>query len=263
MMSWAYWVMGSNDRDSTIKTRRVLHDRHLICDGAWQGQPAFILGGGPSINVHGFRISDIQSKGKIIVTNRALALPVFPDLWVWMDHGMKNAILSGVLGEYVRIRFHEYPGPCITRINIHKPQVLGDDEKIFAIGFRHGVGLGPTFHKAYMSNNTGHWALNLAYCLGADPIILFGFDLQGGPNNKQVWWHDGYAFDPRVGQDVYAPMKERFEALADDLNKERTVWNCSPGTALGCFEVVGSLDTLFERLDEWKSPVPTAISHTS
>lgn len=60
-------------------------------------------------------------------------------------------------------------------------------------------------------SNSGMGALNLALCLGADPIYFLGFDMIGGADGLQTWHHQPY---PRVERGaVYYDFAKAFEQL--------------------------------------------------
>src|SRR5690606_31353280 len=83
----------------------------------------------------------------------------------------------------------------------------------------------------------GSSAINLAYLLGANPIILLGFDMRDMPMDrwKEGNWHDRHLLPPLEGQ-----RREKFipilEGMAVDLARVGvTVLNCNPRSALRCF----------------------------
>ncbi len=209
-------------------------------DNAWKNQPAILLGGGPSIGRIGFRISELQGKGRIIACNRALELPLEPDIWVWMDRPLYHNMQVGKFGAWAQYRMATYTGPRITRSGAKHP------DEVIELGYTPGARLGPSFNAACIANNTGFWALNLAYCLGCEPIILFGYDLQPDAG-KQCWWHKGYGKTP--SSSPYDRMRKHIEGIAPDLKAAgRRVWNCSSATAITTYEIVEELDEILGRL---------------
>jgi hypothetical protein len=97
-----------------------------------------------------------------------------------------------------------------------------------------------------VTGNSGFWALNLAYCLGCDPIILFGYDLNP-VNGKQGWWHPGYGSDPSASP--YNKMRQHIEGISPELKAAgRRIWNCSPGSSISTIEIVDTIDEVLARL---------------
>lgn len=193
-----------------------------VPQGAWAGQAAFILGGGPSLK--GFDPECLRGKGKVIAVNNAgLDLCPWADVLFWADKRWLD---------WNHDRLHLHTGEWkVTRKQPHIP--LDSDVKYLA-------------HKPFRLT---HWpdrlggrcggssAINLAYLLGANPIILLGFDMRDMPMDrwKEGNWHDRHLLPPLEGQ-----RREKFipilEGMAVDLARVGvTVLNCNPRSALRCF----------------------------
>jgi hypothetical protein len=98
---------------------------------------------------------------------------------------------------------------------------------------KRGEGLGR--EKAiHWGANSGYQAINLAYLWGATRILLLGYDCKT-INGKAHW----FGQHPQ-GLNRNQPLdewKRNFPQLAADLEAEGVeVINCSPDTALDCFE---------------------------
>ena len=94
----------------------------------------------------------------------------------------------------------------------------------------------------YHGRNSGFGALQLAVCLGANPIYLLGFDMTLGKGGKSHF-HSGYAMGLKAPKlQAYA---ENFARVAP-LIKERgiEVVNLSPSSALECFPKVQAAEVL-------------------
>jgi len=90
--------------------------------------------------------------------------------------------------------------------------------------------------------NSGYQAIGLAYALGADRIILIGYDMQhtGGARH----WHGDHPDGLKNAQGVEKWVKH-FESLAVDLEGEGIeVVNCTIETALTCFQRADLRDVL-------------------
>jgi hypothetical protein len=80
--------------------------------------------------------------------------------------------------------------------------------------------------------NSGHGALNLAYLFGACRILLLGFDLTGARGHNWHAEHTAHANEAR-----FSIWIERFGEAATELRRLGVeVLNCSPGSALTCFD---------------------------
>lgn len=90
--------------------------------------------------------------------------------------------------------------------------------------------------------NSGYQAIGLAYHLGADRIVLIGYDMQH--TNGRTHWHGDH---PSGLTNAFGIEKwvKNFSALAKDLKEEGVeVVNCSIETALTCFPRADLRDVL-------------------
>jgi hypothetical protein len=77
--------------------------------------------------------------------------------------------------------------------------------------------------------NGGHQALNIAYHFKPKKIILLGYDMKG-----KHWFGD---HPGRLkSNSPYGQWVENFRHIAREITKEVEVINCSPDSALDCFE---------------------------
>lgn len=90
--------------------------------------------------------------------------------------------------------------------------------------------------KLHLGGNSGYQAVNLAYLMGAEKIILLGFDMQRTDGKEH--WHGRHV----NGLNRCSPYKtfvKNFDALAADLKQEGIpVLNATRQTALNCFNKV-------------------------
>lgn len=88
--------------------------------------------------------------------------------------------------------------------------------------------------------NGGYGGAHIAIHLGCDPILLCGFDMKGGH------WHGRHPEPLRdAGEGIFPRWIARFETLARELAKrDKTVLNCTPGSALRCFPMIQLEDAL-------------------
>jgi hypothetical protein len=230
-----------------------------LADGLWADQPTVVLGGGPSL----CKVGDIAQLDnlncRVIAINRAIELPVKADIWCWLDAHFYEWAVSGELGMLMELVAGSYTGLRLTRTSNHSPApktcacascgaYRALPEQIGRLSWSPGHALGPSIAGgACVGRTTGFWALNLAYCLGGDPIFLFGYDCHG-KDGEEDWWHDGY---PRKRRDerTYKGMRDEFEQAAGRcLEEGRDVYNVSPGTTIKGFHVLDSIGEMAEVL---------------
>ena len=229
-------ILGSSNIRSRTSTRPHAEiaaplDRQLnfiLQDNMWKGLPAFVVGGGPSLK--NFDWSRLRGE-PVIGINRAYEY-CDPAVIFSMDSRFYANILVGRYGPLARDKFQTYrSGIKVWLDNNATPY----REDVF-IAKCPGRDAWPTRVADGLGGgaNSGYGALNLAYVLGADPIYLLGFDMHGGPDGRQQWFHTGHP-DVR-DENVYVQFREAFERIAPRLAVEnRTVINLNPDSALTCF----------------------------
>lgn len=195
--------------------------------GAWKGEPAFILGGGPSLPVG--RINALRGHGRVIAVNNAYEIAPWADLLYFADVGWFRWNKDNLAG---------FPGlEKVTRQKLPRNDMnigLVRHDKVSALSRDPG---------AVAGHCGGANAINLAFLHGADPIVLLGFDMRHGN------WHDRHQRKAAAGVYVekFIPAIER---MATELEREGVaVLNATPGSALRCFPVV-TLDDVLDRLRE-------------
>jgi len=200
---------------------------NILEDDEWKGQRCFIIGGGPSLK--GFDFSRL--KGELVIgVNRAYE-KIDCTIMFSMDSRYYQWITRGELKGRARDKFINFKGYKIW-LNASRYQFPKD---IYQLGWVGGEGFSWSLKNGLGGgSNSGFGALNLAVCLGANPIYLLGFDMKGN-NGKQAWWHEGYPM--RQPNEVYAKFIERFSRVAPELKQKKIkVINLNPNSALRCFE---------------------------
>lgn len=189
--------------------------------GAWKGSPCFIVGGGPSLK--GFEFGRLKGRLSIAV-NRAFEVVPSAAILFSMDSLYYRWALQHPETSFSRFRglkvwldTYGFPYEGVHLVKSAGPEGLS----------------GSLENGLYHGNNSGYAALNLAVCLGANPIYLLGFDLNAGARGLDHF-HSGYPMktpDYKVRRYI-----ENFMRLAPML-KERgvDVVNLSPCSALECF----------------------------
>lgn len=218
---------------------RMLPD--ILPDESWKDQRCFIIGGGESLK--GFDFSKLKNE-LVIGVNRAYEAMPCPINYA-MDHNLFRWIIGGELGREAKKKFEDFKGipVWLDSAGYDYPKgifilnKLGNHKKSFSMkdGLRSGT-------------NAGFGALNLAVCLGANPIYLLGFDMKGR-EGKATWWHDGY---PEIqGDKIYESFIFEFKRIAVELKKKNVqVINLNPESRLKCFKF-----GKFEDIKPIKRPV--------
>lgn len=230
----------------------------IISDNAWKGQPCYIVAGGPSLTKFNWNLL----KGKLTIgINRAYE-KFDPNIIFGMDPKFVRWVLMGKYGDRARMKFLDSPGLKIW-LNIRGEHIPGDiyilkckdnyvlGRRAFPFTMKNGIGHG---------NNSGYAALNLAACLGANPIYLLGYDMQ--KEGDRTHWHDGH---PDVWPDhVPQSFKKLFIPAAKALKQNGVeVINLNPGSGLDCFpkkplSTVLNIENMGEREVAKFGPIPEA-----
>jgi len=203
----------------------------VLPDGAWKNKPCFIVGGGPSLKDFNWHLL----KGKrTIGINRAFE-KFEPTVMFSMDTRFLKWLLNDKYGSSARDRFLSLRSyrvwlctytvklpDYIYIVKVYRHYRAG--LKAFTESLKEGIGHG---------NNSGYAALNLAACLGGNPIYLLGFDCKF--SNGKTHWHDGH---PAPQSEKVINGFVRFFEKSASIIKARgiRVINLCPDSALNCFE---------------------------
>lgn len=83
------------------------------------------------------------------------------------------------------------------------------------------------------SYNSGMLSILLAYSLGAENIILLGFDCS---IERGYHWHGKHKGMNNPNNFVINRWVDDFNNISEEINGNTNVINCSPGTRLECFK---------------------------
>jgi hypothetical protein len=200
-------------------------------------EPIYIIGGGSSLI--GFDFDRL--KDKITIGCNKAAFIANTTYLAFFD---KNFLTE------CREQIEEFPGIVITMEDDHivleeRSNEL-DRETIICPHWKHRyqelsetrltpLGVSERFSDGVNTGgNSGFFALNIAYLMGANPIYLLGMDMQFGYGGKK-WFYKGV--DINGGERQYEHMKQAFEygAIFFDQKKVK-VYNCSPISRLKGYE---------------------------
>lgn len=197
---------------------------------AWLGERCFILGGGPSLTAAD--VNTIRGRGRVIAINNAWELAPWADMlyfadrqwWVW------NAE-----------RLHAFPGRIVTRTAVVERdggpwQRVEQVKRAVPSANPARPSVGAEALSPHPSRVAG-WcgganAINLAWALGCEPIVLLGFD--GGAGN----WHTQHQRETPEGW-LSRHSRPALVAMANEMRRVgcESVVNCSRRTDLDCFRV--------------------------
>lgn len=197
----------------------------VMPDGAWRGQPCFILAGGPSLI--GFDFERLRGRGRIIAINRAFEFCPFADILFLMDITFYNKCHVPGRQEWIEA-WNAFQGYRVF-LNIKGRQL----EDVFSIKTAGRTGLTNRLQNGLChGNHSGHGAINLAFVLAASPIYLLGYD--GKFTNGRAHFHDGYG-EGRL-EKSYRAFIQDLQRQAAILKKTSTqVFNLNPDSALRAY----------------------------
>jgi len=200
----------------------------------WEGQTAFILGGGPSLDMPLGRLYDKN----VIGVNEAFKLGDWVDVNFIGDYKYYN---------HNKMNLYNYNGITVSCVGgtINDPNVLTVYSSNEVMTLKKG--------RIGKSLNSGISAINLAYQFGVKEIVLLGFDM--GIHNGQNWHNNNVAinqFKKQITEKYYAKVRSVIESRVSDVLEKAgvKVVNCTPDSQLECFEKM-SLDEYFLQQDKY------------
>ncbi len=204
-------------------------------DNSWRGQRAFIIGGGPSLK--GFDFERLKGKGKIIAINAAFKFCMFADIMFFMDKAnfYQPLINNRFNDNGIKKSWDEFEGYKVFLDLLQKRAIPGCYMLYANSALREGVT--HTMKKGLIhGNNSGHGALNLAYCLGANPIYLLGYDFYFvGPKKQRGHFHKVYNHE--LSEAGFKNFIKFFKKSSEILRRMRVqVYNCNPKSHLKFFD---------------------------
>ena len=103
-------------------------------------------------------------------------------------------------------------------------------ERVQLVQGAHQPGLGE--ERIHFGSNSGYQAVNLAYLLGATDIYLLGYDMQVRAGRRHFFGDHPKAINK---DSPYGQFVKAFETIRPADYGIRII-NCTPGSALTCFE---------------------------
>lgn len=206
----------------------------VLPDNSWKGQRCFIIGGGPSLR--GFDFERLKGE-RVIAINAAFKFAMFADILFFMDKAnFYKPLIDGRMNDGgIKKAWNEFKGHKVFLDLLQKRQIP-DCYQLYANSALE-EGLTHTMKKGLIhGNNSGHGALNLAYCLGANPIYLLGYDFYFvGPKKQRGHFHKIYKHE--LSESSFKNFIKFFLKSSKILRRLGVkVYNCNPKSHLRYFE---------------------------
>ena len=217
-------------------TNRFIYE--VLPDRSWKGKPCIIVGGGPSLKDFDW---ELLRGWRVIGVNRVYE-KFDPTIIFSMDTRFLRWIMDGRYGNEAKRKFIDSKAykvwlctyNCKLPPEIFIVKVWGNYSRgfrVFPNTMRNGIGHG---------NNSGYGALNLAVCLGANPIYLLGFDMNYEKGdladmlNIRTHWHDGHPQPHKP--DTVRGFIDYFRVPAARVKEwGLDIINLNPASRLNCF----------------------------
>ena len=254
-----YLVEIVNDVNSIITTivdaknnKKLKYFHEIYNSGSWSGKRCFLVGGGPSLKNFDFSLLNGE---KVIAINKSfIDLPnadimfaidkKFYD-WVTNEEFSNEDTLRGV-----KEKFNNFKG---IKLWLKLPGEAYPDD-IYLINSLGDKGVSDKLEDGiYFGANSGYGALNLAMCLGANPIYLLGYDMSQSENGE-THYHGGYPTKQSTkALDTFISRFPRIARIVKEKNIE--IINLNPDSNLRCFK--------FEEFPNKKMENPLIIENNS
>ena len=197
----------------------------------WPGSTIFIIGGGPSLQLE--CLESIRDQ-RIIAVNQAFRSAPFADVLYFGDGQFYKDNLIDIrgFGGLIVSSYAQIPGigkgwPGVRRVGRSIPYGIQSEKQ---------------GHVAW-NNNSGASAINVAYWLGAERIVLLGFDMKPSQGRKHSW-HDHYPKRPR-NWNPYPRHMIGWPTIHEDAKKLGIeILNCNEDSAIKEFPIVALKDII-------------------
>lgn len=181
----------------------------------WIGHDVVLIASGPSLTQED--VDYVRGKAKVIVINNNYQLAPWADALFAADYKWWNWH-----GDDVNEKFQGQTWCCDPKVK----------EIWKACYIRKKAGRGFCHEKQYLhtGGNSGYMAMNLGYLFGAKRLILLGYDMKFGADDKSHWFGD----HPDKIRSNYKGWMRYFADLASQ--DPLPIINCTRDTALDVFE---------------------------
>lgn len=187
----------------------------------WPGETFVIVASGPSLTQED--VDFVRGKARVIAINESFRMAPWADalyccdarMWKWLHADRKR---YGNVHAFTGLKF------ALTKDSAKWPNVR-------VLQNTGPAGLEPKPNGLRTGRNSGYQAINLAVHLGAQRVLLLGYDMQrtGGKEH----WHEDH---PNRTRSPYPQFRQSFAKIVEPLKAAGVeVINCSRETALECF----------------------------
>lgn len=245
MVSLAKKGRQANRRKARINLlSRIPGERYSAVKRIWEGRTCAIFGGGPSLTQE--QVDLCRGLPCIAVNDTYLLAPWATALYAadnrWFDWHAKGIARIGLTAEQVMERFESFAG---ERITIYPSCDKIADERVHWLKSSTASG-----HDSILSEdpgvlvtgaNSGYQAMGVAYLAGAKRILLLGFDAK--ERGKDTHWFGDHPVP--TSKSWLSGLPYQIQRIGDALKaKGVEVINCSPDSAISCFEKMSVEDAL-------------------
>jgi hypothetical protein len=179
----------------------------------WPGETCVVLGGGPSLTRED--VDYCGGKAHVIAVKEAYQLAPWAEVLYACEASWWNYVKGAM--DFSGLKYGMEP---VIWPDVHTLRNTGDE----------GLELDPSGLRT--GGNSGYQAVNLAVHLGADKIVLLGFDMWHGEDGRSNWFN---ATRPHRNS-PYPIFLQRFATLTEPMKQAGvTVINCSRRTMMRAF----------------------------
>lgn len=204
--------------------------------GAWRDERCFILGGGASLI--GFDAERLRGKGRVIaIKDAGLTMCPWADVLYWADKWWA-AGKEGFEGRLARLGEHTGQWKVGRQPDVPPRDTHGHEILMLGHDTRSPLSTDPG---RLAGKDSGANCINLAWLLGARPIVALGFDMAGGN------W-DGRARKAERNNRYQAVFIPGMERMARALAMRGAEVLLGTPSALTCWPTAGIDDILAGRV---------------
>ncbi len=230
----------------------------ILKEGQWAGEPCVILGGGPSINAVRARLKEFQQFPKAVhfaAPNQSWRLLPSPEIVYVID---RQVLCLAEMMEHKDL-WRERTTQGQIRLTNKANGAYGPWLGTYWLDTSSPNDWGRTFKDGIVAaNNAGLGTINVVDILGADPIILLGFD--GTTRGDNTNWHSDYpdepGWHPKRPELSFKKWAKAFNLVAAKIRAK--VYNANPESAYDMFPKV----TFTEAVSLCQDAMKTTLSST-